>query len=245
MNIGDEGTGAHLKATVREEKTVAGMDGRAATRIVNESFRRWGLPLNIKIDNGYPFVNPNFRNVPSKGKLWWIGLGINVIQNTPGRPQENGIVECLQGTICSWSNPGGQNSIDALQSRIDEESDFQRDGYRIPARGYKTRIELYPELETNQRIFDPDNFDMQRVYDYLSLQVWQRRIRSDGTVKIFNHVVYVGKKYAGHIVTVTLDPIEKEWIFRDGKGTELKTSNKGVPQEPIIKEFALGKKHTT
>jgi len=38
-------------------------------------------------------------DIPLKSNMWWIGLGINVIHNTPGKPQENGAVECLQGIL--------------------------------------------------------------------------------------------------------------------------------------------------
>ena len=107
MNIGDEATGAHLKALVYNVRTVGEIKANLGTQGINESFQRWGLPKRIKIDNGRPFVNSTSRKVPTKTILWWVGLGIKVIQNTPRRPQENGIVECLQGTMCSWSNPKG------------------------------------------------------------------------------------------------------------------------------------------
>ena len=129
MNIADEGSSSHLRAVVHDKRTVAEMDATQATQDVNGCFETSGLPLNIKIDNGRPFVNPNARDVPTLTELWWIGLGINVIKNTPGCPQQNGIVESLQGTMCNWSNPKGQPDIEALQQRLDEESDFQRNHY--------------------------------------------------------------------------------------------------------------------
>ena len=112
MNIGDEGTSAHLQASVDKSRYVASIKLQTGINYVNQAFERWGLPKNIKIDNGHPFVNPNNSNVASKAKLWWIGLGINVIQNTPRCPQQNGIVESLQGTICSWSNPSDCETIE-------------------------------------------------------------------------------------------------------------------------------------
>ncbi len=49
--------------------------------------------------------------------------------------------------MSSWSNPKIQPNSESLQQRLDKESDFQRNHYRMPARKHKSRIELYPELE--------------------------------------------------------------------------------------------------
>lgn len=238
MNIGDEASGAHLKAKVYAEDRVAKLCPKQATMDINQSFEKYGLPENIKIDNGRPFVNPNSRDVPTLSILWWIGLGIKVIQNTPRRPQENGIVECLQGTMCSWSNPKDQPNVEALQKRLDEESNFQRNHYRLPARNNKTRKELYPELELNPRKYSPDLFDMNRVYAFLSEKVWTRTVKKRGQVAVFGNLVYIGMKYAGSEVTMTFDPLEKQWLFRKIDGTLLKTSTQEVPQEKEIVEFA-------
>lgn len=238
MNIGDEGSGAHLNAYVASCRNVEQMDPKLATRKINKSFARWGLPIRIKIDNGRPFVNTNGRTVPTKTILWWVGLGIQVIQNKPRCPQQNGIVECLQGTMKSWCNPIGQPNRAALQKRLNEESDFQRNHYRIPARKHKTRIELYPCLEKNERKYDPKKFNMQLVYDYLELKVFTRPILKKGMIRFFGEAIYVGRKYIGILATITFDPIEKQWLFRDPNGNLLKTSTKGVPCEKQIKAFA-------
>lgn len=239
MNVVDEATTAHLKAGVQRCRTVAQMELQAATQVVNTCFERWGLPNHIKIDNSYPFVNPNHRDVPTLAKLYWIGLGIKVIQNTPRCPEENGAVECSQGVMANWSNPEAQPDAESLQQRLDEESEFQRNHYRMPAKKYKTRMELYPALESKARPYDPALFDIQRVYDYLSDQVWQRSVKNNGEVKMFGSWIYIGKRFAKETVTITLDPIEKQWLFRKTDGTLLKTSTVGVPQKKEILDFAV------
>lgn len=245
MNIGDEGTSAHLQASVDASRYVASINLKTAIGYVNQAFERWGLPKKIKIDNGYPFVNPNNSDVPSKAKLWWIGLGINVIQNTPRCPQQNGIVECLQGTICSWSNPNKCTCIQDLQERIDKESNFQRNQYQMPAKDYKTRIELHPDLETNERKYDPNNFDMNLVYEFLSNQVWTRTIKKNGEIKHFGEWLYVGKgkDCIERKVDVTFDPQILKWVVRKKDGTLLKETSKAVPSEKHIKEFAVMSKN--
>lgn len=106
MNIADEASTAHLKAIVQDCAKVGAMNEQRVTHLINNCFEMWGLPQHIKIDNGHPFVTPSYRDVPTKSKLWWIGLGIKVIQNELRRPQQNGAVECLQGIMKRWANKG-------------------------------------------------------------------------------------------------------------------------------------------
>ncbi len=243
MNIADEGTSSHLKAIVYPQRVVASIPLQAFTWDLNQCFAKWGLPQKIKVDNGRPIVHPDQTDVPTKAKLWWIGLGIEVIQNTPGRPQENGTVECLQGIMKSWSAPRTQANLKALQKRLDEESNFQRNHYRIPSKNRQTRLEMYPELMTNTRTYAPEQFNIQRVYDYLKKFVWQRRVRNNGEVKLFGQYIYIGKKYAKEPITMTIDPIEHQWECRKLDGTLLKLTKRGIPSEKEIKEFAMMSKN--
>lgn len=239
MNIADEGTGAHLKAVVHSCKRVSQIDLQQGVQSVNQAFKRWGLPECLKIDNGQPFVNPRYRDVPTKAKFWWIGLGIKVIQNPPRLPQENGIVECLQGTCCRWSNPSSCNNMQELQKALDETSDFQRNHYEISALKNKTRKEIYPELELNLRKYDPNHFDIGKVYTYLSKKVWQRKAKSIGSISLLGENIHIGRAFGGIEIYITFDPIEKQWIFRNKKGLLLKTSFKAVPQKKDFKDFTI------
>lgn len=243
MNLADEGTTAHLKAITQDCSTVGSISEQTVTRLINDCFTTWGLPKQIKIDNGHPFVTPGYIDVPTKTKLWWIGLGIKVIQNQIRCPQQNGAVECLQGIMKNWSNPKDQKGIEHLQQRLDEESDFQRNHYRMPAKGNKTRIELHPSLATNPRKYNPDKFDMNLVYDFLADQVWKRNINKGGFVNIMGIKIYISYKMKIQPTTITFDPIEKQWLVRTEDGTILKTSTKGVPTEQQLKGFAIMSKN--
>ena len=229
MNVADEATGAHLKASVHSCSNVSQMNRGKIVDDLNKCFECWGLPENIKIDNGPPLVVPKHLDVPTLATLWWVGLGINVIQNTVRRPQENGIVECLQGTLHSWTNPKGQDSIENLQERLDKESDFQRNEYKLPKKKNKTRIELFPKLATNPRQYDPDGFEIKRVYSYLDKKVWHRQIRKGGVISFWGSDIYISKSLAKEEVCVTFDPIEIQWVVRKKDGTLLKTFKKKIP----------------
>lgn len=239
MNCADEASSSHLKAKIYSTRTVANIDLRMATQDINTNFTRWGLPELIKLDNGRPFVNPNALDIPTLAILWWIGLGIKVIRNAPRRPQQNGTVEALQGIMHSWSNPGKCLNEKELQLRIDQESDFQRNFYMIPAKGHETRIKLYPELENNLRKYDPECFNIEIVYQYLARQVWHRTIKKNGEIKFWSNNFYITNRLAGEQCTITFDQIEMRWVFRDQYGRLLKYSSKHIPKENEIKEFAL------
>lgn len=239
MNVADEATTAHLLVKVCDCRTVSEMNQKWAIQTINSCFQRWGLPESIKIDNGWPFVNPNNTDEPTKAKLWWAGLGINIIQNTPRCPQQNGAVEALQGILCNWSNPKGQDSLVDLQERLNQESFFQREEYRRPAHNYQTRIEQFPELEQNLRVYNPDDFDIKLVYQYLAKYVWKRKVKQKGSIKLFANEIYIGSKNKHQTVFVTLDPIDLKWLIKDRKGNLLNTSTKGIPLAKEIKDFAL------
>ena len=67
------------------------------------AFGRWGRPERIRVDNGAPWGSSG--DLPTDLALWLIGLGIEMIWNTPRRPQENGVVERSQGTAKRWAEP--------------------------------------------------------------------------------------------------------------------------------------------
>lgn len=237
--MADEATTAHLKASVQEVKRAAQVTLPKMNQAINQVFERWGLPQSIKVDNGYPIVIPATKDRPTLIKLWWIGLGIEVIQNSLGRPQENGAVECLQGICYNWVNPKMIETPQQLQSDLDKMSDFQRNHYKIPKKGMRTRIECYPELETNPRKYDPENFNMDLVWDFLDNQIWTRKVNRNGEVLFFGNRIYLNKKHMHMDVSITLNPNNKCWIFRDVMGNFLRSSAKGVPSEMEIKTFAM------
>lgn len=178
-------------------------------------------------------------DIPTKSKMWWIGLGIEVIQNTPAKPQENGAVECLQGICCRWVDPSKIATTEQLQVQLDQISDFQRNHYQIPAKSYKTRIQLYPEIEQIERPYHPNCFNMQRVDEFLASQIWQRRVKEKGSTHFFGKEIYLSARFGRQDVYITFDLNARQWIFRNAKGEYLTSSAIAVPSEQEIKKFAI------
>lgn len=201
-------------------------------------FERWGLPERIKTDNGYPVVYTGARDVPTPLRLWLIGLGIDAVANRPRRPQDNGTVENLQGTSCRWVNPGQFRCPEDLQRGLNEVAREQREVYRLRAKDDLTRLQLFPQLETNPRRWTGEDsmFDIERVYDWLEKIRISRRVYSNGRVSFGNFDFQAGTKYKGKNVIITFDRKDKMWHVKlDDDGSHIK-SVKGLI---ITKESVL------
>lgn len=210
-----------------------------ALEVVNEAFLRWGLPQRIKIDNGWPFIHPCHRDTPTLSIMWWIGLGIEVVQIDPGSPQQNGTVEGLQNICYRWVNPAKYDSTETLQTALDQTGHIQRGIYKIPAKGYAARIELYPELLQNPRKGPlGTQFEFQWVEQYLAQQVWQRNILNGGFIKFMDQRIYIGYRMVHQRVTLTYDPIDHLWVVRSISGQLLKIADKQIITEETIWEHA-------
>ena len=77
--------------------------------------------------------------------MWSIGLGIEMIWNTPRRPQENGVVERSQGTSSRWCEPWTCQTPEELQTRLERMDRLYRDEY--PYKNRLSRTVFFPELK--------------------------------------------------------------------------------------------------
>jgi hypothetical protein len=189
---------------------------------LRHALSRWGRPENIRVDNGSPWGSKG--EFPSELAMWLIGLGIEMIWNTPRRPQENGVVERSQGTGSRWCEPGTCQSPTELQTRLEEMDRIHREVY--PYRKRLSRLGYYPELAHTGRPYSTESeaalWDWCRVTKHLSGYVEARRVNKNGDVSIYNRAYYVGVRFQGQEVYVTFDPETIEWVFSDASGSELR-----------------------
>ena len=185
-------------------------------------FARWGLPKNMRVDNGSPWGSKG--DFPTELGMWLIGLGIDMIWNTACRPQENGVVERSQGTGNRWCEPGTCQSATELQARLEEMDQLYREVY--PYRERLSRIAYYPSLTHSGRPYaeqsEANLWEWARITSHLSGYVAIRRVNKNGDVSIYNHAYHVGVRFQGHDVHVTFDPDTTEWVFSDASGSELR-----------------------
>src|SRR5438105_1929488 len=51
----------------------------------------------------------------------------------------------------------------------------------------------------------------------------RRQVDTSGSVSIYNKTYYVGGCYTGTTVYVSVDPLRREWLFRDTQGNHVRT----------------------
>src|ERR1051326_4767601 len=100
---------------------------RAVQDEVRRQCGRGGLPLWVRVDNGYPWGNWN--DLPTALALWLVGLGVGVHWNEPRHPEQNAKVERSQGTGSRWAEPWTYRTAAALQQRFEREDRIQRELY--------------------------------------------------------------------------------------------------------------------
>jgi hypothetical protein len=181
------------------------------------SFKKWGLPRKIKVDNGKPFGDPQRSSVPEVA-LWLIGLGIDMIWNHPRCPRDNATVERMQRTTAQWAEPGGCRSSGELQKRLNEVEHIQTKHYGLRRFKGKTRRELYPGLWSNPRSYEHIHFSIKKVYAYLKNIVFVRRVSKSGCLCFYAQSVYVGTQYKNQDITVVLDPKKLCWKLTNPQG---------------------------
>jgi putative transposase len=72
--------------------------GVGARRVLERSFREYGLPAAIRTDNGVPFATTGIHGL-SQLNVWWLRLGIQHQRIHPASPQENGAHERMHRTL--------------------------------------------------------------------------------------------------------------------------------------------------
>jgi transposase InsO family protein len=209
---------------------------------LRQTFRRWGLPDCLRVDNGVPWGS--FNDLPTRFALWVVGLGVRWHWNAPRCPQQNPKVERSQGTGKRWAEPGSCRSVAELQGRLDEADRLQREEYRT--RGGGSRLELFPQLRHSGRTYslawEERTWSLGVVEEHLAEYVAVRRVGSNGNVGVYDRVRYVGRQYAGCFVQVQYDPQAHGWLIADTEGRELRRHEAPEISRDRIVKMTLGKK---
>jgi hypothetical protein len=176
----------------------------------------------IRVDNGAPWGSCN--DLPPQLALWIIGLGVDMHWNTPGRPQENGVIERSQGLAARWGEPKKCSTLQAFQKRINHEDEVQRERHRVI--NGQSRLEAYPELKTLQRRYtygwEQRHWNWPRVLQHLSAYAVTRQVDCCGKIGHYGTKLYVGTLHKGKTVYVQFDPDQIAWIISDIHGSQLR-----------------------
>jgi hypothetical protein len=200
------------------------VDRWAVQAVLRTWFAQWGLPVQLRVDNGAPWGS--WSELPPDLALWVLGLGIAIIWNRPRHSQGNAVVERAHGVCQRWVEPATCPSARVLQARLDYFTTLQRERY--PAIAGQSRLAAYPALADGGQPYAPDHedaqWDVRRVWAVLGTRVWVRRVDKVGRISLANRAVAVGRAAAGQEVTVRLvihddAPV---WSIRDPQGPLLR-----------------------
>lgn len=189
---------------------------------LRQAFRRWGLPVGFRVDNGGPWGSSG--DLPTDLALWLLGLGLDLFFNPPCRPDKNGVVERSQGTGKRWAEPWACATPEALQRHLDQMDGILRAEY--PSVRGRSRQEAFPGLAHSGRPYsgawERRHWDLDGALARLAEYAVVRRVDKSGMVSLYNRTRYVGKEHRGKDIYVKLDPLRREWIFADADGRQLR-----------------------
>ena len=171
---------------------------------VEQLFKRYGLPLAIRSDNGAPFAGTGAGGL-SRLSVGWIKAGIALERIEPGQPQQNGRHERMHRTLKAETAKPPAASAGQQQVRFDRfRQDFNDNrphealGQQPPAAFYRPSPRPYPE-----RLDEP-------WYD-----AWHamRRVRTDGSIKWGGDLVFISETLKGEPVGIA-ETDSGDWIVR-------------------------------
>jgi transposase InsO family protein len=194
--------------------------GQTQTQL-REWFGRWGLPGQLRVDNGGPWGSSD--DLPTPLALWLVGLGIAMHWNDPRSPQQNGVVERSMGTMKRWSEPRSCSSVAQWQERLDREERLYRHEYPLPCG--QTRWQHWPGLRFSGRRYslrwEQREWSFAKAVEHLANYTLERKVSSNGYLSLFNRSYRVGPVLSGKVVKIWLDPQSVQWLVMDRQSAAL------------------------
>lgn len=240
----DEHTSAPLYSKIMpfRYKSKHGLTSRDIQDCLRQAFTQWGLPRESRMDRDPLWVGGARLQWPGIILLWLAGLGIKPVINRPGRPTDNAQIErnnrCWKEHVYS----GQKHDCESMQAMTD--SVFKDRREHLPSRnphckGLPPAI-ANPCLMTNARAYCRNQevkiFDIQKVYSYLALWKWERKVDKVGRITINSTTISIGRKYTKQVVYIHLD--EQTKLFNAYCIDKIKLKSFQIPN--ITPEFIMG-----
>lgn len=194
---------------------------------------RWGRIQEFRVDNGSPFGDPSRQSL-SVLHMCLLAHGLHLKVNPPSSPTKNAKVERSQGTTARWSEPAKCANYLELQQRLNEVVLDQREYFPTRVCNGLTRIAAFPQLKKNIVRFDPNDFDITRVYHFLAKGKWIRTVSARGSIKLLGQNYQLSSKNIGTVVTANMNVEKQSWDFFDRYGRYLLSLKiKGITEQHL------------
>lgn len=105
-------------AYVLAVRYVAKPDERHVRAVLQQLFRRHGLPRVLQVDNGTPFRGTGPLGL-SRLSVWWLRLGLQIRYSRPASPQDNPAHEQMHGVLKRETTRPPASTVAAQQRRFD------------------------------------------------------------------------------------------------------------------------------
>ncbi|RYD29566.1 MAG: IS481 family transposase [Verrucomicrobiaceae bacterium] len=170
--------------------------------LLEEAFRRYGLPRQILCDHGSPWGTGLRADGGAYGRtglsLWLMRLGIDLIHGRPRHPQTQGKEERFHRTLAAevLMREAVWKSLDHCQGEFDRWSRIYNQvrpheslGMKTPGERYRLSPRSYPER-------------MPEVESYYLAGDELRKVRSKGEITFGNRTYAVGQALVGEVVAL-------------------------------------------
>jgi hypothetical protein len=210
---------------------------------LRQAFQTWGMPLEIQTDRETVYVGSSDHNFPSTFTLWLVGLGIKHVVSRSHRPTDQAQVERNHRTLAdmAWIDQHYE-CLDQLQAALDDHR--QRYHECLPCEAADCHgqppLVAHPQARFSGRpyhtVLEWQQFDMQRVDQYLSQHIWVRLVNGNGIVSFGAQHYYVGRAYIGQSVSGQFIPETRTFQFQTMNGTLIRE----LPTKRLTKSDILG-----
>lgn len=169
-----------------------------------ELFYTYGLPSYMLSDNGPPFGSRGIGGL-SRLSVWLMRLGIQPIFIQPGRPDQNGRHERFHETLKAETARPPRSSIRAQQRAFDRFQQCYNEERPHEALDMRTPADVYvPSART--QVDDDSEHEYPGEFEV-------RKVRSDGTIKWMNKLVFIGEALSGETVGLQIIDDERCEVF--------------------------------
>jgi len=188
--------------TIRDEygkyihaiKTVEKGDTASVKAEFIRVFKKYGLPLYIRSDNGPPFANNLNMWGLTKLSVWWMTLGIQLDRIDPGHPEQNGGHERMHRDMKTELEGQIDGTLNEHQIVFDKWREEYNNVRPHEALGMRTPSEVY---EKSERKYPGEYIEIQYGRGYKV-----RVVNDRGFINLKQRRIFVGNPFAGYCVGI-------------------------------------------